>query len=263
MRKFLWKPDPPKAKDWDASPKLRVRGPLPTKVLLRHLILSVLDQANLGSCVANAIFQAVRAALVRAGVVGAQLGSRLWGYYFGRAQTGNTQADEGTYLRAVFDVIRKLGYPLEALWPYDDGPDKFRQMPSSAAVRAAYDQKTSVGYYRINSSDQQRVEDVKAALAAGYLVVFGTQVSNLFEAYAASSPPLTVPGKSEVILGGHALTIVGYEVLPDGATIFEVLNSWGDFYGDHGYCKFTSEYVAWSESQDFWIVEAMPDFSEK
>ena len=76
LRRFGWLPDPPSPKDHDAAPKLRTAGPLPTSISLANQILSILDQGNLGSCVAQATAQALRASLVHQGVVVPTLASR-------------------------------------------------------------------------------------------------------------------------------------------------------------------------------------------
>lgn len=261
MRKFCWLPDPPKAKDFNAALKIKRAPALPLHVSLRNLIISILNQGGLGSCVTNAIAQAWRAALIRAGIADPFLASRLFLYYFARAISGSTQRDAGTYIRAGFDVIRKLGAPKEEVWPYSDDLNTFRTMPPSIAVWAAHDQCASVGYYRITEEGADRINVIQQALAAGYLVVFGTQVSNRFQAWRKEYPPLTIPGGTEAILGGHALLIVGYDA-SGPEIVFEILNSWGPEYGDKGYTQFAAEYIAWEGSQDFWIVEALPNFSE-
>jgi C1A family cysteine protease len=261
MRKFCWLPDPPKAKDFNAVLKIQRTLALPLHVSLRNLIIAILDQGRLGSCVTNAIAQVWRAALIRAGIADPFLASRLFLYYFARALSGSTQRDAGTYIRAGFDIIRKLGAPREEIWPYSDDLDTFRTMPSATALHAAYDQRAGVGYYRISEEGADRIAVIQQALAAGFLVVFGTQVSNRFQTWRVEFPPLTIPGGTEAILGGHALVITGYDARgPE--IVFEILNSWGPGYGDAGYTKFTAEYIAWEGSQDFWIVEALPNFSE-
>jgi hypothetical protein len=224
-RKFLWQPDPFKAKDFDASTLLQAVKAVPSKYSLRRLILNILNQESLGSCVANAIAQAVRAAHVQMGVPIPLLLSRLFSYYFARATHGDTQLDKGTWLRACFDAIRILGFCPEAFWPYDI--TKFNQFPSALAARAAADQATAVGYYRITSTGDQRIRDIQAAIAANHCVVFGTQVSNKFAEFGEGSAPLDTPTSSETILGGHALTLAEYETLPSGTVVFHGPNSWG------------------------------------
>jgi C1A family cysteine protease len=261
MRKFGWIPDSEakKIKDLNAEPLLRARvASRPAQASLRHLILSILDQANLGSCVANAGAQAVRASLAQAVSANPRLLSRLFTYYYARAiSPGDTSVDSGTQIRCFFDVIRKLGYCPEDAWPYDTA--KFAKMPGSDAIWQAVDQKISVGYHSIASSGQRRIEDICTAVAGGHLVVFGTIVGNDFVNWRLGAPALTPPTD---VLGGHALCVTGYRPGPTpGSVDFDICNSWGPEYGDNGYCTMSNAYLAWGETRDLWIVESASDFS--
>jgi hypothetical protein len=217
-----WIPDSDhkKVKDYNARLLLdRVSAP-PPSASLRHLIPSILNQGNLG-------------------------------YYYARAASpGNTQVDSGTQIRCVFDAIRKLGYCPESAWPYDI--DTFTFMPGAAAVRAAYDQRSI--YYRITSTGAQRITDICTAVAGDHAVVFGTPVSNsIFN--ADPTKPLGPPIGEEIV-GGHAMTVVGYKPgRVAGIVDFDIVNSWGEEWGDHGYFTMADTYLAWSETTDLWIAE--------
>lgn len=261
-RALGWRPDPPKVEgetpDRNARERLRA-APVPAYASNRSLIVEVLDQGALGSCVANAALQAVRASHRRQGVSAPPLGSRLALYYLSRAQMGETEIDGGTYLRLAFQSLNTFGFCPEDVWPYSDTGDRWKTAPSKDAYRLAYDQRAKVGrpvaYYRIYEDGFERVFAVKRALAAGYVVCFGTDVSDAFCAGDLGSGPISAPiGQS--IAGGHAMCIVGY----DGDT-FTICNSWGPGFGDGGYCRFRADYIAWSKSRDFWFVEAAPPFA--
>lgn len=260
-RKFLWRPDPVDTRDWRAEPVLRaariVKPTSAERVRLDNLVPEILDQKSLGSCVANAVAYALRAAMIRAGTSLPPFASRLFLYYFARAIDGRTEEDSGTYLRAAFKVIGRLGFCPESVWTYDDGPEKFKRMPSADSVRQAFDQIAGFGYRRIDSTGDQRVADVRTALEARHLVVFGTQVSDKFVSWRAGDPPLKPPGDGESILGGHALTAGG-----SAPGLFDIVNSWSIGYGDRGWCQFDDSYIADPRSRDFWIVESAPRFSE-
>lgn len=259
MRKFGWIPDAAakKIKDWNAAPLLAKVAARPAQASLRHLIVEILDQGPLGSCVANAGAQAVRAALVHGGAANPAALSRLFAYYYARAiSPGSTQVDSGTEIRCFFDVIRKIGFCPEDAWPYDVA--QFARMPPPETHQQAIDQKTAVGYYSITSIGRQRVEDVCNAIAAGHLVVFGTQVGAAFANYAPGAPAVDPPVDW---LGGHALCVVGYRPGAAPGTIdFEVVNSWSEGWGDRGFCWMSEAYMAWDETRDLWIVETAPGF---
>jgi C1A family cysteine protease len=101
---------------------------------------------------------------------------------------------------------------------------------------------------------EARVTAVKQALSAGKPVMFGTNVSNDFAEdklpSGAINPPVNGP-----IAGGHAMVICGF----DGDT-FDILNSWGESWGNSGWCTFSADYIAWSDTRDLWTVDVAPGF---
>ncbi len=256
--------------DWRFEARFK-EGP-PPSASTRELVVDVLDQGRIGSCVANAILQVLRMGHVRQGVVKPELGSRLMAYYLGRAVEHRTLDDAGTQLRLVFQTLNQFGFCPESVWPYSDLEDgarllegmwkfdanldkakaPFRRMPSGEAMSRAFDQRSPTEYHRIYETGYGRVEAVKHAISQGLPVAFGTLVSEPFCENKLGSQPLDPP-TGLVIAGGHAMVIVGY----DGDT-FEVLNSWGTGFGEGGYCQFSADYLAWSETSDLWTCVHSP-----
>jgi C1A family cysteine protease len=126
-------------------------------------------------------------------------------------------------------VLKKVGICSEADYPYIDR--RFKDNPSLAA-------ESHAGQYKI--SEYHRVQDsfaLKAALSEGQPVVIGLQVYESFQSdEVARSGIVPFPKKmAERILGGHAMLAVGYvDRGKSGAVI--VRNSWGNEWGDQGYC---------------------------
>lgn len=230
----------------------------PARASCRHLIVDVLDQGGLSSCVANAGFQAIRASHMRQGVKKPKLGSRLFGYYLARAYGHTTGFDSGTHLRAFFAAVNKFGFPPEDMWPYSDDQTgdtpQFTRMPSSTAFRSAFDQRAPTLYRRIYEEGEARLTMVRRAVAAGHVICFGTDVSRDFVDGLLGTEPLRPPAVSA---GGHAMCIAEYDM-----DAFGIVNSWGRGFGDDGWCRFSDKYIAWSGARDFWIVESSPRFSE-
>lgn len=254
-----WQPDPPKGpketQDFDSHDLLtRVGAPdhVPASHNLADQIVDVLDQGRIGSCVANAGMQALRMSHIRQGIKDPPLGSRLWGYFLARFTHGDEKNDSGTYIRAFFRVVSKAGFPDEKYWPYH--PEKFAQQPPSNAYTKAHDQIAAgnLSYFRIYERGDQRLAVIRRAIAAGYPVVFGTQVTNDFLNGRASI--YDMPRGN--IAGGHAMAFYGYD--KDG---FDVVNSWGEDWGQAGTTRFTNAYVAWPQTSDLWIVETAPKIS--
>ncbi|MES1205010.1 MAG: C1 family peptidase [Pseudomonadota bacterium] len=258
IRTLGYRPDPPKAAgqkpDLNAQARLRAE-PIPQRADNRHLVLSVLDQGGIGSCVAQAVMQAVRASQVKHGAVNPPLGSRLWTYYLSRAISGETDLDAGTFIRQAFAAIVKFGFPPESAFPYSDQNESFKLAPGPEVYRQAFDQRQPTEYYRIFEEGPDRVLTVKRALAQGHLVVFGTSVSNRFCGDDLGRGPV-MPPAGEPIAGGHAMTLVGYD-----GDAFDVVNSWGTGWGDGGFWAMSASYLSWDQTRDLWICRSAPNFS--
>lgn len=254
--------DPAKAPgekaDFDARSRFGAARIAPRSDNLR-LIGSVLNQGAKSSCVAHAVLQAVRGSHIRQGVDQPALGSRLMLYYLARAQLAETDVDAGTFIRLAFQSLNKFGFCPETLWPYTDQGDAWKTKPSLEAFRSAYDQRSATprptSYYKIFDTGFDRVAAVKMALSAGYLVAFGTAVSKAFCANDLGVGPLSAPVDKE-LAGLHAMTIVDHE-----GDVFRTVNSWGEEWGERGFWHARADYIAWPESDDFWVCEAAPYYS--
>lgn len=256
VRGLGYRRDPPKpagAKpDRDAAPTLGTAPP-PPSAWNSDLVLGMLDQDRASSCVANAIAQAIRMAHVKAGVIQPLLLSRLFGYYLSRAEHGEQDVDDGTYLRMFFKALNQFGFCPETYWPYD--LDNINTEPPGSAFWAGFDQRTPTVYERISSAGPARIDDIKRAVAAGFGVCFGTDVSEQFCAGELGEGPIAPP-VGLPIAGGHALVVDGYE-----GDAFSIVNSWGTGWGDGGRCTFSADYLAWPQTTDIWIVAKAPEYS--
>jgi C1A family cysteine protease len=252
-------PDPPKATDWPF--KATFLGAAPVAASLSAHIVSVLNQGSLGSCVAQAGFQAIRMRQLLQGAAAPPLGSRLFGYWFARAVNHMTKVDSGTHIRSFFEVLNTFGFPAEAFWPYVDADtgadtDPFRMRPPTAAIHAAYDFRSPTVYRRV-AAGRDAPNAVRRAIAAGFPVVFGCDVGRDFVKGNVEDwgHPIYPPLMDDV-MGGHAMTIVGYDDSKGVRGGFDVLNSWGRKWGLDGRCWFSADYVA--EARDIWVVERAP-----
>lgn len=252
-----YKPDPPKlpgqTPDRDARDKLRA-VPIPFERRLFDLT-KIADQSIWGACVAFAVNQTIRGSLVHQGIVDPEFPSFMWTWHLARAAHNEQYENAGTFIRFGFSGLTTLGYPRESDWPYSTAPGAFAEAPPPGVSTAAYDQRAPTEYHRIFETGADRVLAVKRALAQGYLIAFGTQVSDRFCADDLGSGPVDPP-VGLPIAGGHAMCICGYR-----GDEFDVANSWGTGWGDGGYWTMSADYLAWGETQDLWICQAAPPFS--
>jgi C1A family cysteine protease len=97
---------------------------------------------------------------------------------------------------------------------------------------------------------------MRHTLSTGFPFVFGFAVYESFESQAVIRTGIvSLPGKDERMVGGHAVMAVGYD---DAKKLFTVRISWCAAWGDHGYFDMPYAYFANAQlSSDFWTVRTM------
>lgn len=258
MHIFNWKPDRPDIRDQYFEP-VSAEAVFPTSYSLRSQMPLPYDQGDLGSCTGNALaalfaFQLISEKKLRFDNLPGTTPSRLFIYYNERAIEGTINSDAGAFIRDGIKALNKYGCCFESVWPYVIS--KFASKPNAIAYKSAL-VNTVKSYMRINVPD---IASKKAALTTGHPVVFGISVYESFESDSASKTGLIpMPAKTESNLGGHAMAIIGYDdnkVIGSSKGAYEVRNSWGTSWGDHGYCWIPYNYLNNSDlCDDNWIVK--------
>ena len=250
-----------------AGPHVReiLDGVIPAETVDLSYLVTVLNQLNLGSCVLNAIAQAIHAEQVRTGAPpSTEFMSRLMAYYCARLEDGNQDADTGTQICTGFDAVSRMGFCPESIWPYQT--DWFKSKPPMEAVWAAYDQRGQVelNYHRLDGPGVSKAELlvlVDKALTAGRLVTWGAPVSNAYCSNQLGPDPV-LPPIGQPIAGGHAQALCGKNTRKDGKPSYRNVNSWGtDDFGEGGFCDIDPKYITWDETTDLWMVSLAPRFS--
>ena len=219
------------------------------------LLPEVLNQGQQGSCTGHGCSEGIWAALNAAAPSPVERPSPEWCYYLGRVIDGNATEDAGSSVSSVLEGAQQIGFVQNAQLPYrytELVPDQDR-LP--ALERLAYDQKILKGTARITAMGSALVTACRAALAAGYLPIFGTDVDRAFEDLPADG---VWPGCKGQSLGGHCMCLTGYRTV-NGRTQFCIRNSWGDEWCDAGSCWCDQDALAgfW----DVWIVQTAPSWS--
>ena len=134
-------------------------------------------------------------------------------------------------------------------WPYVIR--KFTAKPPKACYTVAMKHQV-VSYRRLS----QTLNQMKGCLASGYPFVFGFAVYESFETTAvAKTGKVPMPRTGEAMLGGHAVTAVGYN---DADQRFIVRNSWGSKWGKKGYCFMPYAYLTDPDlAADFWTIRTV------
>jgi C1A family cysteine protease len=217
----------------------RANDPPPSAADLRNATVTAKDQGGTSSCTGQSTSQALRLAYLHAGIACPEL-SALTSYYWGRAESGEQKEDGGSYLRDVIQATQRFGCADETAWPFLEA--NVNVGPGHSVYRSAFDRRGPKGYYRV----QPDPDSVRRAIAAGYPVVGGWQVSQAFLDWDGQEP---IGMQLDNIVGGHALPICGYD--PGG---FWLLNSWGTGWGrDGGYALVNDAFIR--QGDDLWAID--------
>lgn len=242
-RMYGWRPGIRELADYKF--KLARLGVLPNKVDLRKKFPECYNQLELGSCTANALAGLIQYLHIVSDLQ-SFIPSRLFIYYNERAIERTIKSDAGASIKDGIKSLTKQGAPHEDLWKYNIA--KFANKPP----KAAYADGLLHLLKRYETVDNTRPKAIKNALAQGFPVVGGFSVYESFESNkVAKTGKVMMPGKTESMIGGHAILIVGYS---DHDNRYIVRNSWGPSWGASGY--FTIPYSYFSNPQlalDFWV----------
>ena len=133
--------------------------------------------------------------------------------------------EDGTYPRTAMQVLNTIGIAPEQDWPYQLGP---HSQPKVATIYDDAKPQVIQAYARLNT-----VQDMVAQLMlsgpflAGVWVTDGWYTDECLRT-GVIDPKIRRNNRS----GGHAICVMGYDA---DKKLFEIRNSWGDRYGDHGY----------------------------
>ena len=224
----------PNAKTFKAPPIIASKD-LPPKVDLRGKLTPVEDQGQTSSCVANAIAGAYEYWIKRTS--GQEYDtSRLFIYYNARWRNGDQNEDSGSIIQLAMEGLQNFGSCAEKDWPFQ------QELLLKKPNRQAYQEASSAKVKEM----QQVPLDLQAwkeALASGLPVVFGCLLFESFDDCNRNGGVVPMPDPSEMAReshGGHAMCAVGYS---DREKVFIVRNSWGDQWGDAGYCYMPYNYL--------------------
>ncbi|MDX2241058.1 MAG: C1 family peptidase [Leptolyngbyaceae cyanobacterium bins.302] len=224
-------------------------GNLPAKVDLRSYMTAVENQGDTNSCTANAMAGAYEYLAQRLRGQAEDV-SRLFIYYNARQLDGDTSIDEGTYLQSCIQVLQKYGACSERTWAFE--PERIFERPHDFS----YDEAAN---FLVEVAERVDVDldTMRSCLAEGYPFAFGLQLFGSFQKVGSTGlVPMPNPEK-EKHDGGHAMLCVGYS---DPDQVFIVRNSWGEDWGDRGYCYIPYNYMTNADlNSDCWTIHRVSE----
>jgi C1A family cysteine protease len=217
-----------KTKKGESTKILKV---LPNNFIIPN-ISPILDQGNLGSCVANSASLIISTQTKKVTNL-----SRILLYAICRiCDNTSLNQDDGTYIRTCCEVLRKYGVCQESIYPYNI--NLFSTLPSLNALKNLNLLKNFM-YYSVN----QDINSFKHTLVTfNKPIIFGIMIySSFMSSQVASTGIVPMPNKTkETLLGGHCVTMIGYD---DNKLCFVCANSWGTYWGNKGLFYLPYNYV--------------------
>ena len=221
------------------------RNTMPSKVSLLQYAPPRLNQGRQGSCVGWASAYAARTILHTR-----QTGQAPNQAAFSPSYVYNQIAFDGcqgTYLHYAMETMLEKGALPFSEFEYNEGSCRLK--PSNTEIQQARQFKIK-GYERLSVGANDYKVDVNAIrqnLAAGAPVVIGMMVGESFT-YGMKGRQVWQPSRSDLTgssrLGGHAMCVIGYDdTALSGKGAFQIMNSWGNDWGDNG--------IAWVDYENF------------
>jgi C1A family cysteine protease len=241
---------------------------LPEQVDLRPFMSPVENQASANSCTANAVVGGYEYIMGR---VGKSVDfSRLFVYYnarlLGLQYSGDNQIkDQGSSITLALKMLEEKGVCYESTWPYHVRENGQVKSINDEPYPDAYEEADSLldrPKFQWETPEQVPIElhSMKHCLAEGYPFIFGLRLFKSFDQAGVKGrvpmPDLSSDAGRESH-GNHAMLCVGYK---NAAQMFIVRNSWGEDWGDEGYCYIPYDYMTNPDlCFDCWKIKGTTD----
>lgn len=221
-------------------------GDVPDRFSMRDFVPRPGHQGDQQSCVGWATAYAART-LVAARSARVSGPSRVTPLSFSPAFVFNqikvAGCDQGSRISDGLSLMQKVGALELSQFPFDE--QSCDRLPTEAELASAEAFRIK-GFQRLwGPTSRNKHVSARRALAAGHPVVIGMMIPRSMpdlrgevfrptEAERMGMQALYEKRRTTEILGGHAMTVIGYDDSRDGGR-FEIVNSWGDAWGDGGF----------------------------
>jgi C1A family cysteine protease len=212
---------------------------------LTKLLGPVLDQEDIGSCVAHGVHVGYNTVYRKYTGKNIEL-SRLQIYYDARVKIGMARVDSGSQIVDAVANLQKIGGAKERLWPYKTS--KFSIKPTTKVYKDALNQIV-IRAYKVDNTDGK---SIRLALTNGYPVIVGSLVYSGINKITSSRYILEMPRRGERPVGGHCYIISGHN---DSQRLYRGRNSWSEDWGLDGDFLLPYDYIHSGRiTEDCWVI---------
>jgi len=225
------KPSPPDERDWPLR-AITEAVTIPDAASLKQYNTGILDQQTSPLCAAYSIVSILHAYY---GLLPGTLSPRF--VYWQAKEIDGLDGQDGTTLRAVLQVVQKIGACTEKLcpsWPDWSKPEFTDEMLTEAA------KYTIKAYARLTVGS---LDDIEDAIASGRMVLVGSMVTATDWADGWILEP------EGTYSGGHATAIVEYDKTLSHENYKRFAggpNSWGTDWGLSGFYEMAENFAEWT-----------------
>ena len=215
---------------------------LPASFSWRAHVPSIADQGPTNSCVGQALASSVHLLTIVGGYP-IERPSALTIYAFARLETSPRSAlfDGGSSPTDAINVMKREGMVPESRWPFD--PSKVDEVPPWDVFQHVSD--VMVGqHYRVAQGRGRRSCSARRSRRTTSRRSPWTWTTHTLD-YDGSDVYRAANGK---YVGRHMQTVIGW-----GDGYLEVLNSWGDAWGDGGVSRIADSFIE-SRACDSFII---------
>ncbi len=210
---------------------------MPSKVSLKAYCPQVANQGQIGSCVgwssgygAFTIMRAKEEGWTNTEKITANAFSALFIYNqvkLGDCYQGSLFSQSLTFLKENGDCLSS-----DFDHPKDDC-DRFpRDKHKKSAEKNPYEVRDYFTIFRSTADKVEKVSQTKLSLSEGKPVIIGMMIRDNFKLLSKEDEYWDPEKGNTASAGGHAMVVIGYD---DDKNAFEVMNSWGEKWGNDGF----------------------------
>lgn len=220
-------------------------GQMPQKVSLKEYCPKIVSQGEIGSCVGWATGYGAFT-IMKAKSEGwtdvEQITKNAYSAMYIYNQTRIGDCYQGSLFTSALNFLKREGDCLSKEFdnPREDCSRKPNEEIKKSVEKNTYEVKDYFTLFKSEETAQEKTNQTKTSLSEGKPVVIGMMIKENFKNLVKEEEYWNPTKGNTSDAGGHAMVVVGYN---DMKGAFEIMNTWGEEWGNNGYC--------WVKYEDF------------